>query len=46
MWCLFNFSSNQSNIQDLAERVNKLQKEKDDLVLALHMTKKDVSQAK
>ncbi|KAJ6653097.1 hypothetical protein lerEdw1_010183 [Lerista edwardsae] len=36
----------QSNIQDLEERVNKLQKEKDDLVLALHMTKKDVSQAK
>ncbi|XP_066483409.1 chromosome-associated kinesin KIF4A [Tiliqua scincoides] len=36
----------QTNIKDLEVQVSKLQKEKDDLVLALHMTKKDVSQAK
>uniref|UniRef100_A0ABM5EJ80 Chromosome-associated kinesin KIF4A n=1 Tax=Pogona vitticeps TaxID=103695 RepID=A0ABM5EJ80_9SAUR len=36
----------QTNIKGLEEEVAKLQKEKEDLVLALHMTKKDVSQAK
>nr|XP_056719618.1 chromosome-associated kinesin KIF4-like [Euleptes europaea] len=36
----------QTNIQDLEVEVAKLQKEKEDLVLSLHMTKKDVSQAK
>ncbi|XP_034262464.1 chromosome-associated kinesin KIF4A [Pantherophis guttatus] len=36
----------QINIQNLEEEVTKLQKEKEDLVLALQMTKKDVTQAK
>ncbi|XP_063157696.1 chromosome-associated kinesin KIF4A isoform X2 [Candoia aspera] len=36
----------QINIENLEVEVAKLQKEKEDLVLALHMTKKDVTQAK
>ncbi|XP_053121421.1 chromosome-associated kinesin KIF4-like [Hemicordylus capensis] len=36
----------QTNIKDLEVEVSKLQKEREDLVLALHMTKKDVTQAK
>ncbi|KAF7236757.1 Chromosome-associated kinesin KIF4 [Varanus komodoensis] len=36
----------QTNIKDLEGQVAKLQKEKEDLVVALHMTKKDVTQAK
>ncbi|KAL8177149.1 UNVERIFIED_CONTAM: Chromosome-associated kinesin kif4b, partial [Gekko kuhli] len=36
----------QTNIKDLEGEVAKLQKEKEDLVLALQTTKKDVSQAK
>ncbi|XP_061445755.1 chromosome-associated kinesin KIF4-like [Rhineura floridana] len=36
----------QTNIKDLEVEVTKLQKEKEDLVLAIHTTKKDVSQAK
>ncbi|XP_070810072.1 chromosome-associated kinesin KIF4A [Pituophis catenifer annectens] len=36
----------QINIQNLEEEVTKLQKEKEDLVLTLQMTKKDVTQAK
>ncbi|XP_054851233.1 chromosome-associated kinesin KIF4A [Eublepharis macularius] len=36
----------ETSIKDLEVEVTKLQKEKEDLVLALQMTKKDVSQAK
>nr|XP_034990346.1 chromosome-associated kinesin KIF4A [Zootoca vivipara] len=36
----------QTSIKDLEMEVAKLQKEKEDLVLGIHMTKKDVSQAK
>ncbi|XP_042329355.1 chromosome-associated kinesin KIF4A isoform X2 [Sceloporus undulatus] len=36
----------QSNIKNLEEEVSKLQKEKEDLILALHVSKKDANQAK
>ncbi|XP_067325832.1 chromosome-associated kinesin KIF4-like isoform X2 [Anolis sagrei] len=36
----------QSNIKNLEEEVSKLQKEKEELILALHMSKKDANQAK
>ncbi|NWI69507.1 KIF4 protein, partial [Todus mexicanus] len=39
-------SQYQTNIKDLELEVSSLQKEKEELVLALHMTKKDVNQAK
>ncbi|XP_062994479.1 chromosome-associated kinesin KIF4A [Elgaria multicarinata webbii] len=35
-----------TSIKDLEGEVSQLQKEKEDLILALHLTKKDVSQAK
>ncbi|NXG35144.1 KIF4 protein, partial [Dromaius novaehollandiae] len=35
-----------TNIKDLESEVSSLQKEKEDLILALHMAKKDVNQAK
>ncbi|XP_061301642.1 chromosome-associated kinesin KIF4A isoform X1 [Pezoporus flaviventris] len=39
-------SQYQSNIKDLELEVSSLQKEKEELILALHMAKKDVNQAK
>ncbi|NXW63217.1 KIF4 protein, partial [Eurystomus gularis] len=39
-------SQYQTNIKDLELEVSSLQKEKEELVLALHMAKKDVNQAK
>ncbi|NWR66125.1 KIF4 protein, partial [Bucorvus abyssinicus] len=39
-------SQYQTNIRDLELEVSSLQKEKEELVLALHMAKKDVNQAK
>ncbi|XP_062822584.1 chromosome-associated kinesin KIF4-like isoform X1 [Anolis carolinensis] len=36
----------QSNIKNLEEVVSKLQKEKEELIMALHMSKKDANQAK
>ncbi|NWS45258.1 KIF4 protein, partial [Probosciger aterrimus] len=39
-------SQYQTNIKDLEFEVSSLQKEKEDLILALHMAKKDVNQAK
>ncbi|NXS52612.1 KIF4 protein, partial [Brachypteracias leptosomus] len=39
-------SQYQTNIRDLELEVSNLQKEKEELVLALHMAKKDVNQAK
>ncbi|KAM6253531.1 chromosome-associated kinesin KIF4A [Porphyrio hochstetteri] len=39
-------SQYQNNIRDLELEVNNLQKEKEELILALHVAKKDVNQAK
>ncbi|NWW44046.1 KIF4 protein, partial [Pedionomus torquatus] len=39
-------SQYQTNIKDLEMEVSNLQKEKEELILALHMAKKDVNQAK
>ncbi|XP_039428230.1 chromosome-associated kinesin KIF4A [Corvus cornix cornix] len=39
-------SQYQTNIKDLEMEVSNLQKEKEELVLALHMAKKDINQAK
>ncbi|XP_041808207.1 kinesin family member 4 isoform X2 [Chelmon rostratus] len=39
-------SEHQKNVHDLQSAVDSLQKEKDDLVLALHSAKKDTNQAK
>uniref|UniRef100_A0A803T3T6 Kinesin motor domain-containing protein n=1 Tax=Anolis carolinensis TaxID=28377 RepID=A0A803T3T6_ANOCA len=39
-------SQYQSNIKNLEEEVSKLQKEKEELIMALHVSKKDANQAK
>lgn len=45
-WLHFCFYIGQKNVQDLQSAVDSLQKEKEDLILALQSAKKDTNQAK